>query len=261
MSYSGRAHRRSLIPLCREVYYGRFTSALTAKCDIVMTAFASEDTAGSPRFVAFEGASHKDSSSSCNLGQLVKTIHSESDEFDGNAWRSTTGAIFFGVATGVHIHLKPTSICCIVGGGGGRKYHTWFSKRLFVYTQVCESKPEVRRKAFVLTIGIGRSSNLKSGVQQCWETQRMQRIFMFFLSKLRIAWGTVRGHRKSSQKPSETNKIVMFIYYNFAYNKYKHNYFIPIPIVTTNAFLVYSDEGESRNVRTKKFGFLSVLTY
>ena len=32
-----------------------------------------------------------------------------------------TGAILFGVANWVHIHLKPTSMCGInvVGGGGG----------------------------------------------------------------------------------------------------------------------------------------------
>ena len=38
------------------------------------------------------------------------------------AQRSTkTGAILFGVANWVHIHLKPTSMCGInvVGGGGG----------------------------------------------------------------------------------------------------------------------------------------------
>ena len=38
------------------------------------------------------------------------------------AQRSTkTGAILFGVAYWVHIHLKPTSMCGInfVGGGGG----------------------------------------------------------------------------------------------------------------------------------------------
>ena len=41
-----------------------------------------EDTVDCPRFVDFKGASREDSYSSFNLGQLVKRIHSESDEFD-----------------------------------------------------------------------------------------------------------------------------------------------------------------------------------
>ena len=41
-----------------------------------------KDTVGCPRFVAFEGASREDSSSSCNVGQLTETINSESDEVD-----------------------------------------------------------------------------------------------------------------------------------------------------------------------------------
>ena len=41
-----------------------------------------EDTIDCPRFVAFDGASHQDSFSSLNLGQLTKRIHGESDEFD-----------------------------------------------------------------------------------------------------------------------------------------------------------------------------------
>ena len=31
----------------------------------------------------------------------------------------TAGAILFGVANRVHIHLKPTSMCGVSGGGGG----------------------------------------------------------------------------------------------------------------------------------------------
>ena len=44
------------------------------------------------------------------------------------AQRSTkTGAILFGVANWVHIHLKPTSMCGInvVGGGGGGSFATF----------------------------------------------------------------------------------------------------------------------------------------
>ena len=41
-----------------------------------------EDIVDCPRFVAFEGASREDSSSSFNVGQLTKRIHSESNEFD-----------------------------------------------------------------------------------------------------------------------------------------------------------------------------------
>ena len=41
-----------------------------------------EDTVDCPQFVAFKGASREDSSSNCNLGQLTKRIHGESDEFD-----------------------------------------------------------------------------------------------------------------------------------------------------------------------------------
>ena len=41
-----------------------------------------EGTVDCPRFLAFEGASHEDSSSSFNVGQPTKIIHSESDEFD-----------------------------------------------------------------------------------------------------------------------------------------------------------------------------------
>ena len=41
-----------------------------------------EDAIDCSRFLAFEGASHEDSSSSFNLGQLTKRIHGESDEFD-----------------------------------------------------------------------------------------------------------------------------------------------------------------------------------
>ena len=37
-----------------------------------------EDTVNCPLFVAFEGASRKNSFSSYNLGQLKKIIHSES---------------------------------------------------------------------------------------------------------------------------------------------------------------------------------------
>ena len=40
-----------------------------------------EDTVDCPRFVAFNGASREDSSSSFNLGQLTKRIHGESDKF------------------------------------------------------------------------------------------------------------------------------------------------------------------------------------
>ena len=51
-----------------------------------MTMFAAGKTDGDtidcPRFVAFEGASCEDSSSTFNLGQLTKRIHVESDEFD-----------------------------------------------------------------------------------------------------------------------------------------------------------------------------------
>ena len=39
-------------------------------------------TVDCPRFVAFESASRKGSSSSFNLGQLMKRIHGESNEFD-----------------------------------------------------------------------------------------------------------------------------------------------------------------------------------
>ena len=41
-----------------------------------------EDTVDCPQFRAFEGASRKGSSSSFNLGQLAKRIHSESNDFD-----------------------------------------------------------------------------------------------------------------------------------------------------------------------------------
>ena len=41
-----------------------------------------EDTVDCPRFAAFKGASHEDSSASFNLGQLTKRIHGESDEID-----------------------------------------------------------------------------------------------------------------------------------------------------------------------------------
>ena len=41
-----------------------------------------EDTVNCPRFVAFEGASHENSSSTFNLGQLTKRIQGDSDEFD-----------------------------------------------------------------------------------------------------------------------------------------------------------------------------------
>ena len=73
-------------PRRREVYYSSLTSALTARFDIVATMFAvgkiDEDTVNSLRFVAFKGASSKDSSSSFNLGQPRKRIHGESDKFD-----------------------------------------------------------------------------------------------------------------------------------------------------------------------------------
>ena len=68
------------------MYCGSLTSALTARFDIVVTMFevgkTDEDTVDCPLFVAFEGASRKDSSSNYNLGQLTKRIHCESDEFD-----------------------------------------------------------------------------------------------------------------------------------------------------------------------------------
>ena len=41
-----------------------------------------ESTVNCPRFIAFEGASREDSSSSFNQGQLTKRTHGESDEFD-----------------------------------------------------------------------------------------------------------------------------------------------------------------------------------
>ena len=132
ISHSGRAQRRSLILLRQGVYHSSLTGASTARFDFVVTMFRvgkiDEDSVDCPRFVAFKGASREDSSSSFNLGQLTKRIHGESDEFDEEearqapAQRSTkTGAISFGVANWVHIHLKPTSMCGInvVGGGGG----------------------------------------------------------------------------------------------------------------------------------------------
>ena len=41
-----------------------------------------KDAVDYPQFIAFKVASHEDSSSSFNLGQLAKIIHGESDEFD-----------------------------------------------------------------------------------------------------------------------------------------------------------------------------------
>ena len=132
ISHSGRAQRRSLILLRQEVYHSSLTSPSTARFDFVVTMFREgkidEDTVDCPRFVAFKGASDEDSSSSFYLGQLTKRIHGESDEFDEEEARQAqrkdrtkTGAILFGVANWVHIHLKPTSMCGInvVGGGGG----------------------------------------------------------------------------------------------------------------------------------------------
>ena len=128
----GGLKRKSLILLRQEVYHSSITGASTARFDFVVTMFREgkidEDTVDCPRFVAFKGASREHSSSSFNLGQLTKRIHGESDEFDeeearqAQPQRSTkTGAILFGVANWVHIHLKPTSMCGInaVGGGGG----------------------------------------------------------------------------------------------------------------------------------------------
>ena len=86
ISHSGRAQRKNLILLCREVYHSSLTGALTARFDFVVTMFRvgtiDEDIVDCPRFVAFEGASREDSASSFNLGQLTKRIHCESDEFD-----------------------------------------------------------------------------------------------------------------------------------------------------------------------------------
>ena len=41
-----------------------------------------EDAIDSPRYVAFEGALHEESSSSFSLGQLMKIIHGENNRFD-----------------------------------------------------------------------------------------------------------------------------------------------------------------------------------
>ena len=81
--HSGRAQRKGLIPLHRQIY---FSSTLTARFDIEVRMFVEGkidgDTVSSPQFVAFEGASCEDSFSRVNLGQPMKSIDGESDKLD-----------------------------------------------------------------------------------------------------------------------------------------------------------------------------------
>ena len=85
-NHSGRAQRRSLIPLRWEVCHSSLTSSSAARFDIVVTMFAvgkiNENTVDCPRFVASKGALRKDSTSSFNPERLMKRIHGESNKFD-----------------------------------------------------------------------------------------------------------------------------------------------------------------------------------
>ena len=88
ISNSGRAQRRSLTPLRREVYRSSLTSVLTARFDFVVTMFAEGKIDTKIPSIVCDLLPSKvlyiseDSSSSFNLGQLTKRIHGKSDELD-----------------------------------------------------------------------------------------------------------------------------------------------------------------------------------
>ena len=125
-----------MIPLRREVYHSSLTSASTARFDFVVTMLAvgkiDEDTVDCLRFVAFEGASSEDSSSSFNLEQLTKRIHVESDIFDEEEAQQAQRKdrrrqTPFNLESPIGSHSLEIDIyvrycCCSGWGGGGALY-------------------------------------------------------------------------------------------------------------------------------------------
>ena len=132
----GGLKEKSLILLRQEVYHSSITGASTARFDFVVTMFREgkidEDTVDCPPICCLQRC--------LTRTQLLKLQSRTADE--KNPWRkrriwrgrsttspaqrsTKTGAILFGVANWVHIHLKPTSMCGInvVGGGGGGHFY------------------------------------------------------------------------------------------------------------------------------------------
>ena len=134
LSHSGRAQRRSLILLRLEVYPSSLTGDSTARLHFVVTMFMVGKTYEDTIYILSAICCIQ----RCLARRQLLTLQSRTAD-EKNQWqnrrisrgRSTispapksrkTGAILFGVANWVHIHLKPTSMCGINvlrGGGGG----------------------------------------------------------------------------------------------------------------------------------------------